>query len=44
MESEKTQTDLAKKTIELLGESRANVAVVLNKHKRYLPERLDTDL
>ncbi|MCC7374070.1 MAG: hypothetical protein IT581_05415 [Verrucomicrobiales bacterium] len=44
VESEKTQTDLAKKTIELLGESRANVAVVLNKHKRYLPERLDTDL
>ncbi|MCC6232779.1 MAG: hypothetical protein IT580_09060, partial [Verrucomicrobiales bacterium] len=44
LEAEKTQSDLAKKAIELLGESRANVAAVLNKHDRYLPKKLDTDL
>lgn len=44
LESEKTQSDLARKAIHLLSESRANVAAVLNKHKRYLPKSLDTDL
>jgi Mrp family chromosome partitioning ATPase len=44
IESEKTQTELAKKATNLLAESRANVAAVLNKHRRYLPRRVDTDL
>lgn len=44
LESEKTQSDLAKKAIDLLTESRANVAAVLNKHHRYMPKQLDTDL
>ncbi len=44
LDSEKTQLDLAKKAMALLGESRANVSAVLNKHRRYLPRRLDTDL
>ncbi|MBL9135626.1 MAG: hypothetical protein JNK85_07155 [Verrucomicrobiales bacterium] len=44
LESEKTQTDLARKAIELLSESRANVAAVLNKHERYMPKKFDTDL
>ncbi len=44
VESENTQTDLVRKATTLLAESRANVAAVLNKHRRYLPERLDTDL
>ncbi len=44
LESEKTLGDLAKKATQLLGESRANVAAVLNKHERYLPRSLDGDL
>lgn len=44
LESGKTQSDLAKKATSLLAESRANMAAVLNKHERYLPGSLDTDL
>jgi Mrp family chromosome partitioning ATPase len=44
VESEKTQLDFAKKATALLSESRANVAAVLNKHRPYLPSRLNTDL
>lgn len=44
LESEKTHADLAKKATDLLNESRANVAAVLNKHRRYLPRSLDTEL
>lgn len=44
LESGKTQSDLAKKATALLAESRANMAAVLNKHERYLPSSLDTDL
>ncbi|MBX3744425.1 MAG: hypothetical protein KF833_03880 [Verrucomicrobiae bacterium] len=44
VESEKTQSELAKKAVALLSESRANVAAVLNKHRRYLPRKVDTDL
>jgi Mrp family chromosome partitioning ATPase len=44
LESEKTQTDLAKQATSLLTESRADVALILNKHHRYLPHRVDTDL
>lgn len=44
LESETTQTDLARNANALLSESRANVAAVLNKHRRYLPQSMDTDL
>lgn len=44
LESEKTQCELARKATTLLAESRANIAAVLNKHRRYLPRSMDTDL
>lgn len=44
VESEKTQSELARKAVALLSESRANVAAILNKHRRYLPRKVDTDL
>ena len=44
LESEKTQNDLAKQATGLLTEARADVALILNKHHRYLPRRVDTDL
>jgi len=44
LESEQTQGDLAKNALALLAESRANVAAVLNKHRRYLPASCDPDL
>jgi succinoglycan biosynthesis transport protein ExoP len=44
LESERTQTDLAKNALTLMGEGRAKVSAVLNKHKRYIPQRFDPDL
>jgi uncharacterized protein involved in exopolysaccharide biosynthesis/Mrp family chromosome partitioning ATPase len=44
LESEKTHGDLAKQVTGLLRQSRADVAAVLNKHRQYLPQRLNPDL
>jgi uncharacterized protein involved in exopolysaccharide biosynthesis/Mrp family chromosome partitioning ATPase len=44
LESEKTQTDLARQAAKLLGESGTDLVTVLNKHERYLPASLDSDL
>ena len=44
LESEKTHGDLAKQVTGLLKQSRADIAAVLNKHKRYVPQRLNSDL
>ena len=40
IESEKTNQDVAKKVISLLGESKANVTTVLNKTRSYVPSKL----
>jgi polysaccharide biosynthesis transport protein len=40
IESEKTNQDVAKKVISLLGESKANVTTVLNKARSYVPPKL----
>ncbi|MCZ7636145.1 MAG: Wzz/FepE/Etk N-terminal domain-containing protein [Verrucomicrobia bacterium] len=44
VESERTNTEQAKRCAALLAESRANVAAVMNRHHDYLPERLRTDI
>lgn len=44
LESEKTHADLAKQAVGLLAESRTDMVAVLNKHRRYLPQKLDSDL
>lgn len=44
VESEKTHSELAKQVTGLLKQSRADVAAVINKHRRYIPSRLDPDL
>jgi Mrp family chromosome partitioning ATPase len=44
LEAEKTGQHLAGKAGELLQESRANVAAVLNKYRRYLPAGLSQEL
>jgi Mrp family chromosome partitioning ATPase len=44
LESEKTQTELARQAVRLLEESNTELVAVLNKHKRYLPQNLETDL
>jgi len=44
LESEKTHGELAKQVTGLLKQSRADVAAVVNKHVRYVPKRLDSDL
>lgn len=44
LESEKTQSELARQAVKLLGESNTELVAVLNKHKKYLPESLETDL
>ncbi|MGE3310754.1 MAG: GumC family protein [Limisphaerales bacterium] len=44
LESEKTHGDLARQVTGLLKQSRADVAGVLNKHRRYIPRGLDPDL
>jgi polysaccharide biosynthesis transport protein len=40
IESEKTNQDVAKRVISLLGESKANVTTVLNKTRSYVPSKL----
>jgi polysaccharide biosynthesis transport protein len=40
IESEKTDQEVAKRVISLLGESKANVSTVLNKTRTYVPPRL----
>jgi uncharacterized protein involved in exopolysaccharide biosynthesis/Mrp family chromosome partitioning ATPase len=40
IESEKTNQDVARKVISLLGESKANITTVLNKTHSYVPPRL----
>jgi len=40
IESEKTNQEVAKKVISLLGESKANVTTVLNKTRSYVPHKL----
>jgi Mrp family chromosome partitioning ATPase len=40
IESEKTNQEVAKKVISLLGESKANVTTVLNKTRSYVPAKL----
>jgi Mrp family chromosome partitioning ATPase/uncharacterized protein involved in exopolysaccharide biosynthesis len=40
VESEKTDRDVAKRATEMLTESTANVRVVLNKTRTYIPQRL----
>jgi uncharacterized protein involved in exopolysaccharide biosynthesis/Mrp family chromosome partitioning ATPase len=40
IESEKTNQDVAKRVISLLGESKANVTTVLNKTHSYVPSQL----
>jgi uncharacterized protein involved in exopolysaccharide biosynthesis/Mrp family chromosome partitioning ATPase len=40
IESEKTNQEVAKKVISLLGESKANVTTVLNKTRSYVPSKL----
>jgi Mrp family chromosome partitioning ATPase len=40
IESEKTNQEVAKKVISLLGESKANVTMVLNKTRSYVPPKL----
>ena len=43
VESEKTDRDLMRRAADLLAESNANVGVVLNKTKTYVPSRLEKD-
>jgi uncharacterized protein involved in exopolysaccharide biosynthesis/Mrp family chromosome partitioning ATPase len=44
VESEKTNRDLAKRAITLLRQSKANVGVVFNKTRTYVPARLQQEL
>lgn len=44
VESETTGQKLVKRAHDLLGESRATVATVLNKHRDYIPERFGQEL
>ena len=44
IESEKTPRDAAVRVASLLGESKTNVGVVLNKNRSYLPKRLEQSI
>jgi len=44
IESEKTQSDAARRAAAMLAESKANVSAVLNKNRRYVPQRLQQDV
>ena len=44
VESETTGQEIVKRAHGLLGESRATVATVLNKHRDYIPERFSQEL
>lgn len=43
LESEKSQQDAADRALALLAESKARVAAVLNKHRTYVPRRLQAE-
>jgi Mrp family chromosome partitioning ATPase len=40
VESEKTDRDVVKRATSLMAESKANVGIVLNKGRNYVPKRL----
>ena len=44
VESEKTDRDVVQRAVNMLTEARANVGVVLNKRKQYVPKRLQQEL
>ncbi len=44
VESEKTDRDVLKRAMSLLAESKANVGVILNKGRTYVPQRLQQEL
>jgi len=44
IESEKTDRDVAKRAGAMLAEPKANVCAVLNKTRRYVPERLEQEI
>jgi pSer/pThr/pTyr-binding forkhead associated (FHA) protein/uncharacterized protein involved in exopolysaccharide biosynthesis len=44
VESEKTDRDVVQRAVSMLTESHANVGVVLNKRKNYVPQRIQQEL
>jgi Mrp family chromosome partitioning ATPase len=44
VESEKTDRDVVQRAVSMLTETKANVSVVLNKRKNYVPRRLQQEL
>jgi uncharacterized protein involved in exopolysaccharide biosynthesis/Mrp family chromosome partitioning ATPase len=44
VESEKTDRDVVQRAVNMLTEAKANVGVVLNKRKQYVPKRLQQEL
>jgi Mrp family chromosome partitioning ATPase len=44
VESEKTDRDVAQRAASLLSESRANLGVVMNKNRSYVPRMLHQEL
>lgn len=44
VESEKTDRDVVQRAVSMLTETRANVGVVLNKRKHYVPQRIQQEL
>ena len=44
VESEKTDRDVVQRAVNMLTEAKANVGVVLNKRKHYVPKRLQQEL
>ena len=44
VESEKTDREVVQRAVNMLTETRANVGVVLNKRKRYVPKQLQQEL
>ncbi len=44
LESEKTHNELARQAVSLMAETNTEMVAVLNKHRRYLPRKLDSDL
>ena len=44
VESEKSDRDVVQRAVNMLTETRANVGVVLNKRKQYVPKQLQPEL
>jgi len=44
LESEKTQSEAARRAAAMLAESKANVNAVLNKNRSYVPQRLQQEV